>query len=101
MRVNGPRLMKHPQRSAQEGSHMKHVVRCMILLVGIGLAAVPAFAAELRVTGFIDNVFPRWDKNFSSVDQDPTRAGDEIFLGRTRNRTFFNFIASDDLRGVF
>ncbi|MGH8066925.1 MAG: hypothetical protein ACRERE_17145 [Candidatus Entotheonellia bacterium] len=80
---------------------MKHVVRCMILLVGIGLAAVPAFAAELRVTGFIDNVFPRWDKNLSSVDQDPTRAGDEIFLGRTRNRTFFNFIASDDLRGVF
>jgi hypothetical protein len=71
----------------------------MVLLV-VGLVAVPAFAAELRVTGFFDNVFPRWDKNFSSVDQDTTR-NDEIFMGRSRTRMFFNFIASDDLRGVF
>jgi hypothetical protein len=79
---------------------MKHVVRCMALLVVIGLAAAPAYAAELRVTGFFDNVFPRWDSNLSGVDQDPTRK-EELFVGRTRWRGFFNFIASDDLRGVF
>jgi hypothetical protein len=54
----------------------------------------------LRVTGFFDNVFPRWDSNLSGVDQDPTRK-EELFVGRTRWRGFFNFIASDDLRGVF
>jgi hypothetical protein len=80
---------------------MKNAVRCMVLLVGVALAMTPAFAAELRVTGFIDNVLPRWDKNLSSVDNDTTRGGDEIFAGRTRMRNFFNFIASDDLRGVF
>jgi hypothetical protein len=79
---------------------MKHVVRCMILLVVIGLAVAPAYAAELRVTGFFDNVFPRWDSNLSGVDQDTTRK-EEIFAGRSRSRFFFNFIASDDLRGVF
>ena len=33
----------------------------------------------------------------------PARRGDsdQIFFGRTRMRSFFNFIASDDLRGVF
>jgi len=71
----------------------------MILLVVIGLAAAPAYAAELRVTGFIDNVFPRYDTNFSGVDQDPTRR-EVTFFGRTRGRFFFNFIASDNLRGV-
>jgi len=60
----------------------------------------PAFAAELRVTGFIDNVFPRWDSNYSGVDNDPTRK-ESTFFGRTRMRSFFNFIASDNLRGVF
>jgi hypothetical protein len=79
---------------------MKNAVRYMVLLIMVGLAAAPAFAAELRITGFIDNVFPRWDSNFSGVDQDPTRK-EEIFVGRTRLRNFFNFIASDDLRGVF
>jgi hypothetical protein len=53
------------------------------------------------VTGFFDNIFPRWDSNNSSVDNDPTRNDDQIFFGRSRTRMFFNFIASDDLRGVF
>ncbi|MGH8066926.1 MAG: hypothetical protein ACRERE_17150 [Candidatus Entotheonellia bacterium] len=80
---------------------MKRVVRCMVLLVVVGFVIAPAFAAELRVTGFIDNSFPHWDSNLSSIDNDTTRNKDQIFAGRTRNRTFFNFIASDDLRGVF
>jgi hypothetical protein len=80
---------------------MKKVIRSVIFLVAVGLAAAPAFAAEMRVTGFFDNTFPRWDSNHSSVDNDTTRNHDQLFAGRTRNRTFFNFIASDDLRGVF
>jgi hypothetical protein len=71
------------------------------LLIVLGFATAPAFAAELRVTGFIDNVFPRWDVNTSGVDLDTTRNSDTAFFGRTRFRGFFNFIASDDLRGVF
>ncbi len=80
---------------------MTNAARSIVFLVVVGLAAAPAFAAELRVTGFIDNAFPHWDSNTSAIDQDTTRNHDQIFLGRTRNRTFFNFIASDDLRGVF
>ena len=80
---------------------MKKLVGCLILLTVLGLAAAPAFAAELRVTGFIDNVFPRWESNASWADNDPTRNDDQAFFGRTRMRNFFNFIASDDLRGVF
>ena len=79
---------------------MQKLLGRLLLLVIVGLAATPAFAAELRVTGFFDNVFPRWDSNLSGVDQDPTRK-EELFVGRTRWRGFFNFIASDDLRGVF
>jgi hypothetical protein len=80
---------------------MRNMARVLVFLVMAGLAVTPAWTAELRVVGFIDNVFPRWDSNTSSLDNDPTRNGDQIFAGRTRNRTFFNFIASDDLRGVF
>lgn len=82
---------------------MKNVVRCMIFLMVIGLAAAPAFAAELRTTGFIDNVFPHWEQNISAnpSDNDTTRNHDTAMWGRTRGRMFFNFIASDDLRGVF
>jgi hypothetical protein len=84
---------------------MKHVVRCMILLVVVGLTAGPAFAAELRVTGFFDNTFPHWESNLSNPrpagDDDTTRASDQATWGRTRFRGFFNFIATDDLRGVF
>jgi len=80
---------------------MQKVVGHLIFLVVVGLAAAPVFAAELRVTGFFDNVFPRWDSNNSNEDLDPTRNDDQIFFGRSRTRMFFNFIASDDLRGVF
>src|SRR5688572_26300474 len=80
---------------------MQKLVGHLLLLVIVGLAAAPAFGAELRVTGFFDNVFPRWDSNTSGVDLDTTRNDDQIFSGRTRSRFFFNFIASDDLRGVF
>jgi hypothetical protein len=80
---------------------MKKVVGCLLLLMLVGLAATPAFAAELRATGLIDNVLPRWDQNASNADNDTTRNHDHAFFGRTRLRTFFNFIASDDLRGVF
>ena len=84
---------------------MKKVVGAVVisitLLIVVGLATVPAVAAELRVTGFFDNTFPRWDSNLSSVDNDTTRNEDQLFAGRSRSRFFFNFIASDDLRGVF
>jgi hypothetical protein len=80
---------------------MKKVGGVMIYLMVLGLAAAPAFAAELRVTGFFDNVFPHWDHNTSAVDNDPTRNNDDIFYGRERARFFFNFIANDDLRGVW
>jgi hypothetical protein len=80
------------------------VMRCLLLLLAVSLmiasAQTPTFAAELRVTGFIDNVFPRWDSNYSGVDQDPTRK-ESTFFGRTRLRNFFNYIANDNLRGVF
>jgi hypothetical protein len=75
----------------------------MILLLAVGLAGSPALAAELRTTGFIDNVFPHWELNVSppQADNDATRNQDQEMIGRTRGRMFFNFIASDDLRGVF
>ena len=44
---------------------MKNAVRWVVLLVVVGLAAVPAWAAELRMTGFIDNVFPHFQSNVS------------------------------------
>jgi hypothetical protein len=72
----------------------------VLLAIVIGLTAGSAVAAELRVTGFIDNVFPHWDSNLSGIDNDPTRK-EEFFVGRTRMRNFFNYIASDNLRGVF
>jgi hypothetical protein len=77
-------------QSTQEGSSMQHVVRCLVVLIIVALAAPPAWAAELRVTGFFDNVFPRWDSNNSNADLDPTRNHDQIFAGRTRMRNFFN-----------
>src|SRR5262245_61318395 len=81
---------------------MKNVVRCMTLLMVIGLTAAPLYAAEFRATGFFDNVFPHFDHNVSGQngDNDTTRTHDNETLGRTRFRGFFNFIASDDLRGV-
>jgi hypothetical protein len=57
----------------------------------------------LRTSGFIDNVFPHWERNISnpSSDNDVTRDHDSATYGRTRGRLFFNFIANDNLRGVF
>ncbi len=82
---------------------MKNYLRFVILLAVVGLTAAPAFAAELRVTGFFDNTFPHFDSNLSGTlsDQDTTRNSDQLTLGQSRSRLFFNFIASDDLRGVF
>jgi hypothetical protein len=82
---------------------VKNGIRCVILLLVVGLAMAPAFAAELRVTGFFDNVFPHFEKNISgpNSDNDTSRGGDTGTFGRERSRFFFNFIASDDLRGVF
>ncbi len=80
---------------------MRNVARVVVFLVMAGLAATPAWAAELRVVGFIDNSFPHFDNNTSALDLDATRTGDDVFFGRTRSRLFFNFIASDDLRGIF
>ncbi|HXH13590.1 MAG TPA: hypothetical protein VNP04_27935 [Alphaproteobacteria bacterium] len=80
---------------------MKNWTRVFLFLMVVGPLTIPAWAAELRVTGFFDNTFPRWDSNHSSVDGDTTRNGDNLFAGRSRSRFFFNFIASDDLRGIF
>ena len=80
---------------------MKHAVRWVVLLMVVGLAAAPAGAAELRLTGFIDNVFPNFRSNTSQADGDFTRNEDQTTFGRTRGRMYFNAIASDNLRGVF
>ncbi len=82
---------------------MKRLGGCLVFLVVLGLAAASAFGAELRVTGFFDNILPHWEKNVSgpNSDQDTTRGRDTGTWGRERSRLFFNFIASDDLRGVF
>ena len=83
---------------------MQHVPRCLVFLIIANIAALataPAFGAELRVTGFIDNIFPHFEGNLSSEDDDATRNSDQATYGRQRARFFFNFIASDDLRGVF
>jgi hypothetical protein len=62
---------------------------------------MPATAAELRVTGFFDNIIPRFEGNNSSGDLDMTRNDDQATFGRERARLFFNFIANDDLRAMF
>ena len=83
-----------------KGSRMKTLVRTMVLLVLAGLITRPAAAAELRVTGFIDNVI-QTEQNISGQDNDLTSNKDKATFGATRGNFFFNFIASDDLRGVF
>ena len=40
---------------------MRNAARCVVLLVRflvVGLAAIPAWAAELRMTGYLDTCFP-------------------------------------------
>jgi hypothetical protein len=82
---------------------MQKAVRYAILVLVVGIIAAPAWAAELRTPGFIDNIYPHWEQNISenAADNDTTRNHDSAMWGRTRGRMFFNFIASDDLRGVF
>jgi hypothetical protein len=86
---------------------MKNAVRCGVLLavvglaVVVGLAAVPAWAAELRTTGYLDSVFPHFQSNVSASDRDTTNLSDQHTIGRTRGRLYFNIIGSDDLRAVF
>jgi hypothetical protein len=53
----------------------------------------------LVVSGFFDNIFPHAHSNLGD-EFDLTRNNYSTF-GRERARFFFNFIASDDLRGVF
>jgi hypothetical protein len=72
-----------------------------VLLVVVGLAAAPAWAAELRLTGFVDSVFPHFRSNMSQSDFDVTDNSDQTTMGRTRGRMYFNVIANDNLRGVF
>jgi hypothetical protein len=80
---------------------MKTALAAIALLVLAGLTAVPTYAAELRVTGFFDNIFPHANQNESKADLDLTNNHDTQFNGRERGRFFFNFIASDNLRGIF
>jgi hypothetical protein len=71
----------------------------------VGLAAIPAWAAELRLTGFLDSAFPHFSSNISPPrtggDSDVTLSNDQSTFGRTRGRMYFNVIGSDDLRAVF
>jgi hypothetical protein len=80
---------------------MQKAFVAITLLVLAGLTAVPTYAAELRVTGFFDNILPHASRNLSMADLDLTNNKDTMFTGRERSRLFFNFIASDDLRGIF
>jgi hypothetical protein len=79
---------------------MKRFIGVVALLMLIGSIPMSALAAELRTRGFFENVFPHFDQNTSDQDLDMTRNDDQIFYGRERVRLFFDFIASDDLRGV-
>ena len=44
---------------------MKDTVRGVFLLVVVCLATAPVFAAELRMTGFVDNISSYWKRNNS------------------------------------
>jgi hypothetical protein len=77
--------------------------KCLGVVAFLGLLelmSMPALAAELRVRGFFENIFPHFDSNTSDQDFDMTRNTDQIFFGRERARLFFDLVASDDLRGV-
>ena len=80
---------------------MSAVVVAITLLLSTGVMVIPAAAAELRVTGFLDNIIPRLESNNSSGHLRhgaKRRSGD---VRASRARLFFNFLASDDVRGVF
>ncbi|MBI3327388.1 MAG: hypothetical protein HYZ81_11900, partial [Nitrospinae bacterium] len=81
---------------------MKTLVRTIGLLILAGIIAMPAAAAELRVTGFFDTAIST-EQNISGnpADFDVTNNKDKATWASTLSRLFFNFIASDDLRGIF
>src|SRR5262245_25186254 len=93
------------RNSVAEESPMKLVLWCLVLPMVVGLVAIPAWAAELRMTGFVDTAFPHFQMNVSPPrtdgDSDVSVMTDKHLIGRTRGRMYFNAIASDDLRGVF
>jgi hypothetical protein len=70
------------------------------LLILVKSFSLSALAAELRTRGFFENVIPHFDQNTSDQDLDMTHNRDQNFFARERARLFFDFIASDDLRGV-
>jgi hypothetical protein len=79
---------------------MRKLGVALIICASAGLAALPIEAAELRVTGFFHTIY-RFESNTSSEDDDMTRNSDQASFGRHRSRFFFDFVASDDLRGIF
>ena len=80
---------------------MTQRIGVLTLLVVLGYMTMPLSAAEVRVRGFFENIFPHIDQNTSDHDLDMTRNDDQVFFGRERARLFFDLIGSDDLRGVF
>jgi hypothetical protein len=79
---------------------MLRILGIVAFLGLLELMAQPALAADLRVRGFFENVLPHFDSNTSDQDLDVTRNMDQIFFARERTRLYFDFVASDDLRGV-
>jgi hypothetical protein len=83
---------------------MKRCSADVVLIALIGLMTMPAWAAELQVSGFFDTIIPHVDSNVSSFlpggDADMTRKDHNTFA-RQRTRLFFSFVASDDLQGLF
>jgi hypothetical protein len=79
---------------------MQRLIGVVALLALIDSIPMPALAAELHTRGFFENILPHVDQNTSDQDLDMTRNDDQVFYGRERARLFFDFIASDDLRGV-
>src|SRR5262245_43063599 len=86
--------------ATKEGSLVKGFIGVVALLVLVGFIPMTSLAAELHVRGFFENVFPHVDQNTSDQDLDMTRNADWVFFGRERTRLYFDFIASDDLRGL-
>jgi hypothetical protein len=80
---------------------VKIFIGVVALLALIGALPGSVLAAELRTRGFFENIFPHIDGNTSDQDLDVTRNDDQVFFGRERVRLFFDFVASDDLLGVF
>jgi hypothetical protein len=79
---------------------MKRFTAAVAFVALLPLTPVPTLGAELRVRGFVENIIPHFDHNTSDFDLDMTRNSDQIFFGRQRTRLFFDFISSDDLRGL-